>query len=224
MVSDRELLFRWRAKDPDAGQELFDRHNHAVLTFLMRLVYETQDVEELVHDTFMTCLSAVTPFQGEDAVFRPYLLGIAYNKFREYLRRRGRGSRLIDPHVNSETVAEVTAEDLEISDPSAFVEQNEERKLLLKALRRIPIDYQLPLHLSFWEDLTNPQIGRILGVPVGTVASRLRLGKERLLAKLSEFAADAALVESTRNTLMKWHEDISARAKSLMETALKPKD
>lgn len=218
MSSDRELLARWREQnDRAAGEELFDRHNKVVVRYLLYHVWEKDDVESLVHDTFMTCKTATTQFQGEDAAFRPYLLGVAYNKFREYLRGKKHGSRLFDAHVDSETVAEVTAEDLDLKDPSAFVEQNEERKLLLKAMRRIPIDYQLPLHLSFWEELTNPQIGKALGLPVGTVASRLRLGKERLLTKINEFMADAALVESTRRTLLKWHEDISAQAKALIE-------
>jgi RNA polymerase sigma-70 factor (ECF subfamily) len=88
-------------------------------------------------------------------------------------------------------------------------------------MRRIPIDHQLALHLSFWHELTNPQIAKILGIPVGTVAGRLRLGKERLHTKIDEFNADPALVESTRG-MLKWYDDISTRAKSLVDTRLKP--
>jgi len=223
MQHDRELLNRWRAGDEEAGEALFDRHNETVVRFLHRLVYVTQDIQDLAQDTFMACRDAKSEFLGTDDVFVAYLLGFAYNKFREYLRRQRRGSRLIDPHADSAEVAEVTAEELEVSDPSAFVEQNEERKLLLKALRRIPVDYQLLVHLSYWEELTNPQIGRILGIPTPTVASRLRLAKERLQRTLDEFEADRSLIESTRKTLQKWHEDIATRAKTMIQAIVEPK-
>lgn len=216
MTSDRELLQRWRDGDAAAGEELFERHHADVLRFLRRLVYDTQALDDLLQETFLACRTAKNPFRGEDSAFRYYLLGIARNKFREYLRKRTRGERLVDPNADAAEVAEVTVEELGVDDPAAFVELNEEKKLLLKAMRRIPVDYQLVLHLVFWEELTMPQLAELLGVPVGTASSRLRLGKQRVLTSITEISTDRTLIESTRTSFMRWYDDISDQASKLI--------
>ena len=220
MPDDRDLLIRWRQGDRAAGKELYDRHSDSVLRFFMRLVYDTSEVQGLVNETFMACRTAVKPFEGTHEVVRGYILGVALNKFREFLRRQQKGNRLIDAHANAEEVAEVTVEELGLGDPSEFVEQNETHKLLLKALRKIPVDYQLLFLLSFWEELTNPQIAAILDLPIGTVASRLRLGKKRLEAQLKQFTENPALVETTRATFNQGWGDMEARAAGMVAARL----
>jgi RNA polymerase sigma-70 factor (ECF subfamily) len=224
MPDDRELLIRWREGDRAAGEQLYDRHSPAVLRFFLRLVYDTSEVQGLVHETFIACRNARTPFDGTSEVARAYILGVAYNKFREFLRRQRRGNRLIDAHVDAHEVAEVTVEDLQVADPSDFVERDQERRLLLKALRKIPVDYHLLFILSFWENLTNPQIGRILGLSVGTVASRLRLGKEHILRRLQEFREHPEMVDTTRSTFIQWWDGMEAlaAAKAAEESDPKP--
>ena len=195
-----------------AGQELYDRHSDFVLRFFMRLVHDVSEVQGLVKATFMAYQKAVKSFEGDHEVVRGHILAVALKKFREFLRRRHKGNRLIDAHANAEQVAEVTAEKLGLGDPSELVEQNEENKLLLKALRRIPVDDQLLFLMSFWEGLTNPQIAEILDLPVGTVASRLRLGKRHLEAQLKELTENSALVGATRATFHSMVEQHEARA------------
>lgn len=222
MASDRELLQRWRDGDAAAGEALFERHSAEVLRFLRRLVYDTHAIDDLLQDTFLACRTASKPFQGEDRVFRSYLLGIARNKFREYLRKRTRGERLVDPHADAAEVAEVTVEELGVDDPSAFVEQDEQHKLLLKAMRKIPVDYQLVLHLVFWGELSMPQLAQVLDVPLGTAASRVRLGKRRLLTSLTKITSDRTLIESTRTSFIRWYGDIAARANELARALGEP--
>lgn len=208
MHDDRELLIRWRGGDKVAGKELFERHHDAITAYFQRKLYDTSLVEDLVGQTFMTCVEARTPFEGPAAAFKGYLFGIAHNKLREHLRRLRTGAKLIDPAVDADTVAEVTLDQLDARDPSDLVEKREQHKLILKGLRRIPIDYQLIFELSFWEQLSNVEIAEALGLKVGTVASRLRLGKERLEAALKQLEKSPALLEPTTMTLTAWIKQI----------------
>lgn len=198
------LLKAWRAGDRDAGHQLFKILAPMLTRYFQRLVYEMSEVRGLVDDVLMTLLTVDTPFKGPPEAFRSYVLGIAYNKFREWLRRKHYGERLIDFAADAEAVAEVTIDEIGLLDPSDFVERTEERKLILKGLRRIPVDYQLIFMLSLWMELTNAEIAEALGLPIGTVASRLRLAKERLEKALKGLKADPILLQETTETLSVW--------------------
>jgi len=64
--------------------------------------------------------------------------------------------------------------------PSTTLVRQEDARLLLQALRMIPLDAQTLIELWFWEDLSGAQIGAILGIPEATVRSRLRRAIQRL--------------------------------------------
>lgn len=212
MQDDRELLTRWRTGDTAAGRALFARFGPMITAYFQRKLYDTSEVAALVNATFYACVSTRSAFVGPPEAVRSYLFGIAHNKMREHLRQHRSSARLVDVAADADEVAEVSLGDLEPRDPSDFVEQLEDRKLILKALRRIPLDYQLVFELSFWEGLSNSEIAEALGLPVGTVASRLRLGKERLEREARALARSQALLETTTMTLSAWVDQVQAHA------------
>lgn len=209
---DAELLTRWRAGDNVAGRQLFQGHGAAITAYFQRKLYDTGEVAELVNATFFACITTRTAFVGPPAAVRPYLFGIAHNKLREHVRKAAGAARRIAPGVDAEEVAELSLGELDPRDPADFIEQVEERKQILKALRRIPLDYQLIIELSYWEGLTNAEIAAALDMKIGTVASRLRLGKERLEQQLQALAGSPALLASTTMTLAAWIEQVRAHA------------
>ena len=75
---------------------------------------------------------------------------------------------------------------------------------MLEALRRIPIDLQLVLELSYWEELSSAEIADVVGVPVGTVKSRVRRAREQLDAQLKVLAETDAVLQSTMVNLDGW--------------------
>jgi RNA polymerase sigma factor (sigma-70 family) len=209
---DRELLTRWRTGDNNAGRQLFQIYGPMITAYFQRKLFDTAEVAKLVNETFYACMTTKSAFVGPAAAVRGYLFGIAHNKLREHVRRQVSEARLIAPGVDADQVAELTLGEVDPRDPSDFAEQLEERKQILRALRRIPLDYQLIIELSYWEGLTNAEIAQALGLKVGTVASRLRLGKERLEQQLRAQIDSPVLLETTTMNLAAWIERVRAHA------------
>jgi RNA polymerase sigma factor (sigma-70 family) len=190
VTSDAELFERWSAGEEAAGEELFRRYFDAIARFFRNKA--TDDWPELVQKTFLTCVEARASFRG-DGSFRSFLFGIAY---RQLLRcYRDRGNDRID-------LTERSVHDLDPT-ASACVAKREEERLLLAALRRIPLEYQVVLELHYWEEMPATACAEVLELPVGTVKTRLRRARELLdreLATLSE----GPVLESTTSRLDEW--------------------
>ncbi|MEM7155386.1 MAG: sigma-70 family RNA polymerase sigma factor [Myxococcota bacterium] len=193
MREDTELLAAWRGGDRAAGGELFDRHYPSIRRFFRSKVGD--DYEELVQTTFSRCVEGQHRFRG-DGKFRSYLFSIAANLLREHLRRAYSG-----PSFDAE---QSSIADLKLPGPSTAVGARREYKILLEALRRLPVNDQIVLELFYWEQMTSSAIAAVLDVPHGTARSRLRIAKERLRGHVDELARTPRELESTVGGLERW--------------------
>jgi RNA polymerase sigma-70 factor (ECF subfamily) len=172
MTSDAELFDAWAAGDRIAGDRLLRRHFRSLYAFFANKVPDA--AQDLVQRTMLACVKSRDRYRGEGS-FRAYLLAVARNEL--YAHFRGKeGVPAFDASVTS-------AADVRPS-PSVVVVARAEQRALLAALRRIPLELQIALELHYWEDLTTAELAVVLDVPVGTVKSRLRRARERLLAEL----------------------------------------
>jgi RNA polymerase sigma factor (sigma-70 family) len=192
-ATDFELLDAWRAGDRSAGNALFDRYFDDVFRFFRNKV--SDGAEDLVQQTFLACVQSRDLFR-KDASFRTYLFTAARSKLYTYLDKRRREGENVDWGVTS-------CVDLGVS-PSGIIAKNEEQRLLLLALRRLPVDLQIALELFYFEQIRGPQLAEVLGVPEGTVRSRLRRGREILRERIEELASNPSDVESTMGDLEAW--------------------
>lgn len=210
-VDDHALLAAWSRGDQAAGAELFDRHYPSVARFFHNKVGEAAQ-DDLIQETFLACLASAARFRGQAQV-RTFLFGIAHNVLALHLRRtRGRldraggaggpgGADLADDAPAD--VGEEPAISLGLS-PVAAAAQREEQRLLLEALRRIPLIHQVALELHYWEDLSAAEIADAVGVPLGTAKTRLRDGRSYLEAQLRALARSQELLRSTLDNLEQW--------------------
>jgi len=183
----------WGEGDDRAGNELFERHFDAAFRFFRNKVGE--EASDLVQQTFLACVQSRSSFR-KDASFRTYLFVVARNKLHDFLRHKQRHDARIDFGVSSIV-------DLGLS-PSRAVVAQENHKLLLHALRCLPIDLQITLELYYVEQLRGPALSEVLGVPIGTVRSRIRRGLERLKVAMLELEASPERVETTLSDLDRW--------------------
>lgn len=198
LKTDAELVAAWQSGDAGAGELLFDRHFASVSRFFRNKVGDCLD--DLVQATFMKLLEAPKGFRGEGS-FRSYLFGVAYNVLRRHFRDRRRDER-IDFGVTSVHAAGAS--------PSSVLDADREHRSLLHALRRIPIEHQTLLELFYWESLSATEIGEVLGLPEGTVRTRLRRARALLADELAKVIPDAAQLESTLGRLDDWARSLRA--------------
>ena len=188
----------WRAGDSRAGIELFDRYYELLERFFANKVHG--DSSDLIQDTFASCVSSREKIaQGK---FRGFLFGIAYNKLRQfYERARLDGARFDYDAVSSADLS---------PGPTTMLAKSAEQRLLLEALRRIPVQHQVALEMFYWEDMTSAEIAEALGEPHGTVRTRIRRARLLLEEALAQVSTDAATLEQTRTKLDDWASEVRA--------------
>jgi len=194
-----ELVAAWLTGDRQAGFRLFQRHYDAVARFFHHKVPEHS--ADLIQRTFLGCVESLPRFRGH-ASFRSYLFAIAYRQLCRHFRDHGRERARLD-------FTSVSIADLRPS-PSAAIGAREDLRLLLSALRQLPLELQVLLELYYWERMTTGEIAEALEIPPGTARTRLMRARELLRAKMSEIAADPPLVESTLAALERWAADLRA--------------
>ncbi len=189
-----------------AGEALLGRYYAPIERFFVNKV-STDKVYDLMQETFKACV------EGRERIarsgrFRPYLFGIAHRLFQLHLRDRYRTPA-------HQPIDDISIRDLSKSPVTALGKKREQR-LLLEALRAIPMKYQLVLELYYWEEMRTADIAELLELPVGTVRSRMSRARDSLHAALSRLARSPEELQSTLSGLEDWAaacaREISTRA------------
>ena len=189
---DAALLYAWRRGDNKAANRLLRRHFGPLFRFFRNKV--DADADELIQRTMLACLAAKRQFRG-DANFRTYLFTIARHELYRYMRQK-RSGRKVDFGVSS-------VMDLGAS-PSAIVGRRRRQKIIVLALRRLPLDLQMVVELHYWEDFSSREIAEILEVPLGTAKTRIARAKQRLLELLPEVLESDDATATTVDDLNAW--------------------
>jgi RNA polymerase sigma-70 factor (ECF subfamily) len=201
--TDAELLERWRSGDSTSGEALFERHYDIVERFFLNKVPSA--VQDLVQETFTRCLSSRTPIR-DNKHFVGYLVGIAKNVLHGHLRERYRDADPLD-------LEQVSVRDLQPG-PGTLVGRRREHRLLLEALRNIPVDDQIILELHYWEDFKTEEIAEALEIPVGTARGRLQRARAKLEEVMHRVAESPNELESTVARLEDWARECRAHLDS----------
>jgi RNA polymerase sigma-70 factor (ECF subfamily) len=197
---DIDLLNAWRAGEKAAGEQLFDRHFNSLYSFFASKL--PLNVEDLIQETFLACVEGRDRFRG-DSSFRTYLFSIARHILYQGCRRLNRERKQIDFTM-------VSLHDLGLT-PTGIILESEQQKILLRALRSIPLEHQIAIELYFWEEMSGPELARVLDIPEGTVRSRLRRGLDLLKRRMREVASSPELLESTIDNLDRWARSLRER-------------
>lgn len=197
---DRALLASWRAGDARAGRTLVERHYEAIARFMYNKVGDA--AQDLIQAVFLACVEGRDTFRG-DSSFRTFLFSIAHRVLLKHLRRLYRAGERVE-------LGEVAVADLTPS-PSAMLQERQEQRVLLEALRRVPLDCQEVLELHYWEQMTTEDMAAVLDIPVGTARSRLQRGRRLLEQQIARLSGSPELLRSTLANLDEWARDLRAR-------------
>jgi RNA polymerase sigma-70 factor (ECF subfamily) len=173
---DGELI-RTSLTTPSAFAAIFEAHYRAIDAYCVRrLGGEGHDVSAA---TFTEAFRVRDRFDATRPDARPWLYGIASNLLRHHRRRERSRWRA---YARSDAATATTF------DVDARLDADQLGGLLAAALRATPVRDRDALLLHAWADLTYEQIGDALGVPIGTVRSRIARARSRLRAALGDAA------------------------------------
>ena len=173
--SDEELLRGHLRGEATAFAELVERYASELLRFLMRFLGRRALAEDVVQETFMQVHVSAAGFDPHRRV-KPWLFTIAANKARDALRSRVRrrevqADTFAPARDEGRGVLEVLPDDA--SGPMDAAEQSEEAARVREVVNSLPDPLREVLILAYFHQFPYREIAEILGVPIGTVKSRL---------------------------------------------------
>jgi RNA polymerase sigma factor (sigma-70 family) len=166
------------APEPDAAAAARFRtvmlpHLDAVYGFARWLTRDPLVAQDVAQEAMLRALRYVHSFRGGEP--RPWLLGIVRNVWTDLRARSG---------VNDRPLDDVGDRAADGPDPEESALAGDRRRHVAAALAALPVDSREILVLREIEDLSYKEIGQVLGLPIGTVMSRLARAREKLAAEL----------------------------------------
>ena len=191
---DDELARGLRAADETAFAAVYRRWGALVHTMATRSLGDSHEAEDITQQVFMGAWRGRDGFRPERGPLGAWLVGITRRKNIDALAARTRRLTLID---SAATDAGLRRNDERAADRVV------DRVLLVDALSRLPRPQQEVLCMAFYRDMTQAQIARRTGMPLGTVKSHARRGLHRLREGIEQGGAEktAARVSLASNAV-----------------------
>ena len=178
MENDLELLKRCLAGENQAWELLLRAHNRKIYGLCYRFTGRTVEAEDLTQEIFIKVFQTLKSYNQAQGTFTTWLTRVARNHLVDHYRRtkRDRATSSLD----DEEAGEVEARSSPEGSPTAAVESRERRELIQEGLDKLSPDLREAVILRDLQDLDYEEIARVLGVPQGTVKSRINRGRLEL--------------------------------------------
>ncbi|MDP6124227.1 MAG: sigma-70 family RNA polymerase sigma factor [Candidatus Latescibacteria bacterium] len=187
MLSDEELLAESIEGDVAAFEVIVNRYKDRLFNFVVRFVGDESTAQDLVQDTFLRAYRKRESFKAI-AKFSTWIYTIAGNLARSELRRRKRWRFLsIGARPEEEGGGGFELED-NTNRPDLHADTELVQQKINEAISNLPERYREAVLLRDVQQLDYEEISQILGVPLGTVKSRINRGRLRLQEMLAELA------------------------------------
>ena len=187
------LVQRAQAGDPAAVSALVQSQQTYVYSIAMSLMHNPADAADMTQEAFVRLLRSLGTYRAETK-FTTWLYRLVTNICLDGLRRRGRPIDSLDEPTSTQEDSQTAGDKLADSDrwtqPEQEVELRESASEVRAALDELPPAQRLALTLHYFEDMRYEDIAETMNLPLNTVKSHIRRGKERLALTLSNPAEE----------------------------------
>src|ERR687890_935787 len=174
LLADEDLISLVAAKgSAEAFAALYDRHGSAAYSLSYRMMGEKQASEDLMQDAFLKVWRNAGSYRTERGSVRTWMLSIVHNRGIDQLRSLASRRRTQDK-------VEASAPTSQPSEAFAETWHNSQREQVREALGTLPKEQVKILELAYFSGYTHVEISEMLGVPLGTVKGRMRLGLKKI--------------------------------------------
>lgn len=165
-------------RDKQAFRLLFAHFAPRIKSFLLKQKINSEMAEDLTQEVMVTLWQKAHMFDPSKARLSTWIFRIARNKFIDKVRRQKYIELDVDDHIKSMEASEKT---------DTAVIQNQDRTRIMSAMEILKPELRSVIQLSFYQDLSHSQISKRLGLPLGTVKSRMRMAFQKLRIELGDF-------------------------------------
>ncbi len=172
-------LFQAARKGGEAAfLQLFDEHHLPLFRFAYRMTGSVADAEDVVQECFLELLRPGCSYEPQRTALRTYLFGAVRNQVLKRWRKNP---------VGAGSGAELRVE----GSPESQVLRTEMKDIVSEAVMKLPDTQREVLILAHYEQMPLAEIGRVLGIEVGAVKSRLQRARAQLREMLAAHAPGA---------------------------------
>jgi RNA polymerase sigma-70 factor, ECF subfamily len=175
LLADEDLISLVEAGDAEAFATLYDRHSRAAFSLAYRMMGERQAAEDLAQDAFIKVWRGAASYRAERGSVRTWILSIVHNRGIDQLRSYASRRRTQDK-------IEASAPRSQPSEAFTETWRNSQRDQVREALNTLPQEQLKILELAYFSGYTHVEIAELVGLPLGTVKGRMRLGLKKIRA------------------------------------------
>jgi len=180
-LADEELMPLIGAKDPEAFAVFYDRHGGVAYSLAYRIVGEPGAAEDVTQEAFISVWRSGARYDRARGSVRSWMLSIVRNRAIDSLRAgAGKAPKLT---FDDEAVLEQRPAD-ELTEEEAM--RHETASEIRGVLGQLPGDQSKVIELAYYGGFSQSEIAAMLGVPLGTVKGRMRLGLEKIRGEIAE--------------------------------------
>lgn len=180
ILTDAQLLAMIVSGENWALSEIYARYAGLVFSIAFKILNDPVSAEEIVPQVFMKVWRHAREYRVERGKFSSWVSTITHHQCVDELRRRP--VYLVTQPGDEELLLELASDD----DPLLDAQDPFEQARIRAALEEIPIQERMVIELTFWRGMSHREIALHCQSPLGTVKTRLRLGKKRLKLLLQE--------------------------------------
>jgi len=177
-MEEKALITGLQQGEPSAVDALVLAYGNRLLRAAFSLCGNPTDAQDIVQDTLVQAIQSIQRFRGDAALYT-WLHGILLNMARRHRRRQGK-------LIPVENLPEEPNETQERPGPAGALVADEDAAALFAALQTISEEHREILVLRYFENQTIAQISDALGIPGGTVKSRLHYAVDALRKKMDK--------------------------------------
>jgi RNA polymerase sigma-70 factor (ECF subfamily) len=180
-LADEDLMPLIAQRDATAFEVFYDRHAGAAYSLAYRIVGSRSAAEDVTQEGFISIWRSGGRYDRTRGSVRAWALGIVRNRAIDVLRREStRAPRLA---LDDEAILEQRPAK-ELTEDEAL--RRQEASELRGALAELPSDQSKVIQLAYFGGFSHSEIAEMLGMPLGTVKGRMRLGMEKIRGRLAE--------------------------------------
>jgi RNA polymerase sigma-70 factor (ECF subfamily) len=190
LSGDNKLVERCLQGDDAAWETIVNMYARRIYNLSYRYTGHREEAEDLTQEIFIRVYQNLNSFRSDVGNFQSWVLRVGRNLIIDHYRQ----SRRFQQSAGSEEMEEMKLEDHKLPNPYRMIEQDEASRFVQEGLQSLPPELKEAIILRDLEGMAYQEIAGLLGIPEGTVKSRINRGRIELAKLLSKRRAHKGML------------------------------